>query len=259
MKKRFFFIFLLIIGLMLGVGCSKSENGNPIDNNQPETEHLELGNSSDRKIIYYINTNLEVKYIDDAIEAITNAKRTDEWFESMNISSSSATIVVRVKSDRVEQFKEALGNIGTISNYKLKATDVSLDYAGTQEQIAAYEAERARLIALYENASISDMIEINRRIGEIDTKLQRLNRQKNEYDSLIYYSSFTINLYGEEVVKSQNFVTKIKNAFLGGLKVFVTFWQYVFLAILAILPFAAVIVAGFFIYKTIKKRKNKNM
>lgn len=48
------------------------------------------------------------------------------------------------------------------------AEDISQIYQDTESEIATYEAEKTRLIELYEDASLSDMITINTRLSEID-------------------------------------------------------------------------------------------
>lgn len=256
MKNKFLLIITFLFILLFSIGCNKNEKNSSPKPDTGESNQTELISTIDRKIIFYVNTDLEVENIDKAIDAINGAKQPDEWFESMNVTNENARVIIRIKSDRIDQFKETLAEIGTIINYNLKASDISLDYSGTTEQIASFEAERARLLVLYENASISQMIDINKRIGEIDSELRRLNRKKNEYDSLIEYSSITININTKEEIKGEtSFWSKAKNAFVGGFNVFAAFWQYVLIVILAILPFAVIIVVSMFIYRKVKKNK----
>lgn len=229
------------------------EGNNGSDNSG---EQINLNDISERKIIYYINTSLEVDDIDEALEAIYAAKNADEWFESEQVYISYATIVLRIKSTRLEAFKNELKQIGELNNYSSTATDISIEYSATKEAIAAYEAEHSRLIELYENATVTEMIEINRRLSEVESKLSQLKRQQNEFDSLIEYRQVTIHIDGPSRTPDPSFKTLVKKAFFGGLNAFLSFLKYLVIAIIAILPFAIVIGGIFIIYKKLHKKKH---
>ena len=68
----------------------------------------------------------------------------------------------------------ALSDYGHVKNYNKEATDISLQYQNTANRISSLKTERDRLVELYENASMSDMILINSRIAEIDLQLGEL-------------------------------------------------------------------------------------
>ena len=254
MNKKILIFLCFVLLILVSWGCGKAGYPDDYLPGENETEQRNL-NLSERKIIYYISSDLIVESLDNAIEAIHNAKKVDEWFESEKIYPKRADLTIRIKSSRIDEFKDTLKQIGKLENYTLTATDISLEYSGTQESIASYQAERARLLELYNNARVDEMIEINRRLREIDTELSRLNRKQNEFDSLIEYSSITLSITGTKDDSKRSFGQMAKSAFTGGLDAFITFFQYVIIVIIAVFPFALIIVPLIFIIKKYNERK----
>lgn len=255
-------IFFVVVLLS---ACSASNPGvinEPSENTDNPSVQLDV-TTPDRKIMYSAEATLYVGDIEQTVEQIRSMLEADEWFDSENYSSSSGYLVIRVKTANLDAFLDILKADYTVTNYLKSATDISLQYQSTQNRIDSYNAERDRLLLLYENASLSDMITINSRIAAIDLALGELQGTLNSYDSLVDYSKVTLTLHPENIGSHLPFGTRIIDGFISGFNALLSFFDGLVIVIVTILPFAIVFVpGGFGIYKLYqryeRKKKEKN-
>lgn len=260
-KKITFFIFIILIFIISG--CSKYDQSDGYDKsnsdqNDESSERL-TSNVKERKIIYTVNANIYTELsFDDAIDLLYSLKEEDEWFDSEEISDNYGRFIIRIKSSRIDNFVSYLKQIGDVRNYNKKGNDISTIYEDTSNRIASLEAELDRLLVLYEQASMGEIIQINQRIAQIELELGKLNSDLKEYDSLVDYSTINITLQTKGIANDTPFGKKVGNAFKNGWQAFVVLLEYTLIAIIAISPFAliAVPIVGVIIYR--KKKRNKN-
>lgn len=256
MIRKYFLIVVFFVFVWLLSGCGAKDS---VPNYEENPVTQEINNVLERKIIYKAHAKINTQNLPLAIEIIKENLQDDEWFDEERVSESSAYFVVRVKSARIDNFINAISESGKISNFEKRAIDVSLSYQDTTNQIASYEAERERLVELFEEATISDMIYINTRISQIDKELSVLKGTLAQYDSLIEYSEITLYLYQVGTLDDESFGSKIKNAFFGGWNALITFIKFVIIGVVAIFPFLVLFsVVGLGIYfpaKIYKKRQ----
>jgi len=119
----------------------------------------------------------------------------------------------------------------------------------------ALEAQLARLIELYDQASLSEMITINREISNIEVELQELNGTLNEFDSLAEYSEVVLKFYGSTIVSNSPFFNRLGNAFLDGWNGLISFFDGMFIVIATIFPFALLIGVIVFIVLVVYRKK----
>ena len=84
----------------------------------------------------------------------------DEWIDFEKVTEDKAYYTLRIKSTRLDAFLDSLDQFGTVRDLTRNATDLSLFYYDTKGEIEALEAERDRLVDLYQNATASDIIQI---------------------------------------------------------------------------------------------------
>lgn len=177
-------------------------------------------------------------------------------------SETHASFVARIKTSRLDNFTDSLKQYGKVRNLTKEGTDISLSYEDKSEQITALEEERARLVELYENASMQEIIQINSRISTIDMQLRNLNNSISQYDSLIEYSRVTLEFYGTPApVEEKTFGGKIKEAFLDGWDAMLAILEFFSLAFVTLLPFLAVAlpvgIGIYFLVRLSNKRKRR--
>lgn len=254
MKKKLCIILVLVLLLTLVfVGCSSDSNYYPGENptgsdyygkdNEASgyydgADTSESGEASpDRKIIYTASTRLTVENIKEASSAVREKLNADEWVESSSIESSYARFVFRIKSSRLEAFLNDLEGIGEVSSTSISSDDVSLSYYNNTVRKATLEAEQTRLISLIGEASVSEIITINKRLSEIETELKRIEGTLKNYDSLVDYSTVTVNIYTKRTVQKETFGSKLLESMEGGLR----FAEGLIIFLLTALPFIIVI------------------
>lgn len=272
MKKLFVFLIILTLIICGLTACSANKSPNRGGESVPsypqdeqdtsaETQIIEEPTLPNRKIMYEADATINTDDVQNAVKIIKQNIMGDEWFDEERISESNAYLAVRIKTQRLDAFLQAIAESGTISNLYKKGTDISLTYADNESRIATLQAEKARLVELYQMAdNISEMIPLNQRISEIEREIQLLQGILNNYDSLVEYSVVRINIYqGAQKAQAQPFKQQINNLFKGAWNALATFLKWILMAVTAVFPFAVVFVpvgvGVFFANKAIQKKR----
>ncbi|MDA3931194.1 MAG: DUF4349 domain-containing protein [Tenericutes bacterium] len=260
MKKRTIFLSLLFVGLFLFGGCGASdlgqlESGAP--ENDSEIEYLAEG-VPERKIIYSVDLSVYTRDLEESIETLKSNVNADEWFDYENIRDTQASFKIRIKSERLDQFVQSIDDSFDVTFYSKTGNDISLEYLDTTNRIAALEAQYDRLIDLYEDASLNEMITINERLGEIETELLALEGTLNTFDSLVDYSEVDVTIYQSRASSKSPFINRLFTSFGNGVNAVIVFFDFLLIVLATILPFILILVpTGYGIYFLIKKRKHK--
>lgn len=196
--------------------------------------------ATNRKIIYSVDMGIQSKKLMPVYDEILMMLNTDEWVESQSIGSRSGQLVLRIKTSRLLSFTDELRDQFDVTYFNHQSLDVSVNYYSNETRIEALEAEQARLIELFDEATISEQIQINQRLSVIESELRSLTQANLETDSLIEYSQVTIRLNSSAPYDTLTFGQKIKRAFFGGIDTFVTLIEYLILTFLALIPFLVV-------------------
>jgi len=254
-------LMALLIGFFLFFSVSCSENTYVLDEyNEAVTDVLELGLTDvpERKIIYEVNASFDVNDLDASADILKGFVGTDGWFDQEIIQETRISYIIRIKTDRLDAFTDALKNEFTVRSYSKVGNDISVEYQNSSNRVLALEAQLARLLVLYENASIQEMVLINEQISDIEIELQRLEGDLALFDSLIDYSVVTINLYGGTVATKSPFFNRLGNAFVTGFNAIVGFFDGLLIALATASPFLVFFGAiGITIWLLVKKSAAK--
>ncbi len=261
MKKKILFLVVSIIMFIAFLGCSASEGTFVYESNMEvdnEIINLADGATPERLIIYNVDISFDVRDLDEAAEFLDGLIADDEWFDQENLTSNRYSYVIRVKTDRLDDFISSLKEELTLRSYSKTGTDISLEYQDTSNRILALEAQLTRLLELYEDAELSEMIIINEQISNIEVELQQLNGELAVYDSLVEYSVVTLVFYGSTVTTQSPFFNRLGNAFVDGFDALIVFFDGLIIVLATISPFLAVIgVVTVIVVVSIKKKKAK--
>lgn len=255
MKKK---ILLIICLLFLLVSCNKEVTLN-------EPHHLELPRDSknidlyyathERKIIYNSYLDIECDDLDQCLNNIKSKLHEDEWVDYEHITNNNAYLTVRIKNSHLDDFIDKLKKIYEIKNYAKSTQDISLYYQDKNDLLLAYETELNRLIELYDEASISDLILINSRISEIEIEIKKIKSELNQYDSLIDYCAVQINLLPKTTTVTVPLGARIINALNSGFNSLIQFFQTLLIFLVTILPWLIIILPLAYITSYIIKKK----
>ncbi len=258
LKKLSIILSFVFIGFLL-IGCSSDYDGVGYDDYENQNEVLLAEGAPERKIIYKVEASFDVKDLSDVSDNLHQMIESDEWFDQEEINDYGHSYVIRIKTERLDAFINDLKEAYQVRTYQKSATDVSLAYQDITNQIAALNAQLDRLLVLYDEASLSDMIQINQQISNIEVELQSLTGKINEYDSLIDYSEVTLTFYGSTVTTNAPFFNRVANGFINGLTALLSFLDGFVIVIVTIFPFLVLFggigYGGFVIYKKRKQRK----
>ncbi|MFP4479161.1 MAG: DUF4349 domain-containing protein [Candidatus Izemoplasmatales bacterium] len=257
--KRFFLFISVFFALFFLLGCgaeqtSQFESGSPDNDSENITLVDEL---PERKIIYSVDLSIYTKDLDQSIETLRANVNNDEWFDYENIRDRQAKFKIRIKSERLDDFVESIDDSFEVNFYSKTGEDISLQYLDITNRIAALEAQYDRLIVLYEDASLNEMITINTRLGEIETELLELEGTLNTFDSLVDYSEVEVTIYQTTASTQSPFFNRLIRSFLNGVNAVISFFDFVLIALAAVLPFAIILIpSGLGVYFIVKKRNN---
>lgn len=265
MRKKFVFVFILVLALQVLVGCSagiyNNDAGEDLGGGDGQSVIVATNN---RKIIYTANLSVKSKDLLKTTNEVKGFLLEDEWVESESLTSNSNAITLRVKTDHLNAFIAQIRSDYETTNFKLDSKDVSLDYLDASARKESLESERRRLVELYEEATIHEMITIESRISDIDTELIKLERRLLEFDSLVDYSTVHIWIYGPTADPNPpSYGTRLSNTIKMGWKTVVAIVQGLFQSVVFLIPFLVILVPvggtvfGIIYYKRKKKSQKE--
>ncbi|RJX24091.1 MAG: DUF4349 domain-containing protein [Acholeplasma sp.] len=257
MKKVVLSLFVCV--LLILQGCSSDEYQVTYEDEESQTIVLADELSPVRKIIYEVNIYANVNDLNDAMNYIKTSMNDDEWFDQETINDHSTSLVIRIKSDHLESFIEAIRSEFTVESYQMKATDISLNYQDKTSQIQAIDSQIDRLIELYDEASLSDMLIINQQLSNLEMERNQLQGELNLFDSLADYSEVNLTLYASVIPTESPFIQRLGRAFSKGWDGLIQFGQGLVLLIATMLPFLIFMGTIAILVIIYIKKRNKKM
>jgi hypothetical protein len=209
----------------------------------------------DTKIIRTAFVTLEVKDVTgsvDALKALVTAK--GGYLSSSNIQTGynnrlSGTVVLRIPQAEFENTLAGVKAIGTVKSVSTQGEDVTEQYVDVQAQITSYRNQLAQYNEIMKKAvKVSDVIEIQQQIDQVQTNLNRLEGQLKYLNSRIDMSTITVSLQEPEPVGGEsghNFVTTINEGIAG----FLGMIDAIIIILLTLLPLIIIGGIGYGIYR----------
>lgn len=257
--KRILRTLLLGLALFGMIGCAMSEGGlTTSPNNVFDGDLVLLDNDAVpvRKIIYKVDVEYDVDDLNEAAAFLQSIMESDEWMDKEVRGERVYGFDARVKTERLDLFLNALNGVFEMMTYQKVGTDISLQYQDMSNRVLALQTQLDRLLVLYESASLSDMIVINREISEIEIELAQLEGRLNHYDSLVEYSEVHIRFYGDALITKSPFFNRLWTTFVAGWGSVVDVFDGLFIVLAAVFPFAVVFgIPGAMFIIRIRKRK----
>jgi hypothetical protein len=149
---------------------------------------------ANRKIIYTANMSLislepETVYNNVIGDLVTYSA----YIEAENITSTKYVITIRVLSENLMDFVDAIKLEGDVLNYSKTSEDITNAYSTYEARLTALQAEHARILEFIEVAeTLDDLLTLEAKRVQLETELNQIGLQLATYDSLVDYS--TINL-----------------------------------------------------------------
>ncbi|MBR2812445.1 MAG: DUF4349 domain-containing protein [Solobacterium sp.] len=167
---------------------------------------------------------------------------------------------VRIPSEKYFAFLDGLEGTGKVKNRSSSTENISRRYADNQVHIEALEKQQERLLAMMDEAkTISEMIEVEARLSEVETELNRYKTYREQMDTDVALS--TVHLYINEVERYTpvriSFIEHLQQSFMAGWNGFVEFWQDFLIFIAERWPFVILFVLIAVLAVRLGKRQKK--
>ncbi len=200
------------------------------------------------------------------IEAEDDSDDSYGWYmEGYTKSSStlSSFIQARIPSARFYEFLDGIeGDSAKVTSRSVNVQNISRRYSETAGAIESYEIQEQRLLEMMKDAKrVSDMLEIEERLSEVQASLKSYRNSLSDMDTDVAYSTVSIRLREVGIYsrpEQTTFGQRVQEAFIYGIDSFREGAEELFLWLvenfLRILVFIVIIWAAFRIIKKIVKK-----
>lgn len=262
-----------------GMQTGNSETTSQADNAKGSSTqtNTQQSNSEDRKVIKKSKIEVETKHFDEALNFITERTDKDKGFiQNSNIQGGKQTegqyalnryaeFTLRIPVDKLNTFLKDAETIGVIVNRSDNDEDVTSQYFDTEARVKTLKIEEDRLLAILQKSDkLSDVIELEKRLSEIRNEIESLTGTLKKYDNLVALA--TLNVIIREVqtenqikAKPVTFGAKIVDGFKQSAFTLFEILKGIVIALVYVLPFAAVgaivFVPGRVLYRRYNKKK----
>lgn len=172
----------------------------------------------------------------------------------------SASLTLRIPSEKLDGFLEGAGNIGRITSQRQEKEDVSDSYYDVKSRLETQQKKMERLLLLMEEANqVSDLVEIENAIADTQYQIDRYTAQLQNYDSRVDYSTVYATVQeiriaeSEETGLGEKILSGLKNSVNGG----VEFLKDALVFVISALPWAGAAAllggGGYLLTKKIRK------
>lgn len=252
----------------------------PADNAGLNYDNAILSPNVSRKIVYYGSFSIRTKNFDaDYDSLLASLEQMGGYIESSSMSGSkpekwnengrSASLTLRVPSGKFSEFTGLLGDLGETISSSVSGEDISLQYFDTETKLKTLRARETRLLELLGKATtMEDIVALEKALADVSYEIQMLETSLRDYDSLIDYSTVTIemqevNQVAEVSPPDESIGARISNAFYSVLNVLADFGEFLLVFFIGgapiILPLAAVVVLIIVLVKRRKKKQTRTI
>ncbi len=158
------------------------------------------GLPANTKLIYTAHIESETTAFDEAVAGLEKlVADMGGYFEQSYVhnygSYRSGGYTVRVPAENYEAFCSAVGQLCQLNSIERSARDVSEAYYDTESRLITQQTKLERLQTLLAQAeSMEDIITLESAISETELAIEQLTGTLRKYDSLVGYSTVTVNI-----------------------------------------------------------------
>lgn len=218
----------------------------------------------------YEGTIQNIKSLLDKYDGIIQSEReydrSDGWYYSDYVKRSgtlSNTIEIRVPSKNYENLLNEVGENGKVISKSTSIDNISQSYYDKSTEVKALKIEEDRLLQMMEKCdTISDMIEVEQRLSEVQSKINSLTTDIKYMDMDVAYSyvNITVNEVveytpDETPIKINTFLDRLKNTIHDSGYNFLETLESLLLLVIKLLPYILLIVIIIVVYKLVLSKK----
>lgn len=160
------------------------------------------------KLIRDVYINMETTTLDEVVEEME--KRTTDlggYIQDVNLynysNSRNYSMTIRIPYTKVDTFLNGIEEFGTVSNISDSTRDITLQYADSETRLKNLNQQHDRLLDLLDKAeNLTDVIEIEARLSEVETEIDSYSLEIKNYDNLVNYSTITLSIDERDYVSA---------------------------------------------------------
>ena len=270
-SERTFVLLLTMVLLVLLMGCGSGKDSlmnesynDEISDNAVSEDMMDVSSSTslgsgsgngsvseNRKLIKEYYVDAETKEFDKTLESVQKKiENLGGYIENSDISGNSydssrsrrADLIIRIPSDRMNEFIETVRAVGNVTCYQESVKDITLDYIDTESHIKALETERDTLMEMLEQAGdLETLLAIQNELTNVRYELELYESAIRTYDQQISYGTITLNL--REVVEiteqigEENFFEELSRRFMDNMANMADLLKELVIIFISVLPF----------------------
>ncbi|HPU17732.1 MAG TPA: DUF4349 domain-containing protein [Bacillota bacterium] len=276
---------ILITSVLFSTSCaqnsnsSKSEDYNPprdttsppngydYDKNYEEEKpqyddgkaDASIPEEASRKVIKYVTVTLETLEYDKVLESLkSRCTASGGYIESANETGVAinkndkrggerfATLVFRIPADVMGDFEDYVKSLGNVLSSKTDTKDVTDSYFDIEARLASLEIQKERYLELLDRAEdMNSIVVLTDALTDVLYQIESYTSTLKKYDSLIAYSTITINLYEvieytDQPLRNPSFGERISDAFSKSIEAFIDLCADIAVGITAAIPFLVI-------------------
>ena len=210
------------------------------------SENTGTKNALAEKIIYTGHLNLETVEFDPAVAAVeAMVSEFGGFIESSEINGRTeynddgtsslvdrnAYYVVRIPSERFDEFLKRSGSIGNVLSSNTSADNITSQFTDAEARKDSLLIQEERLLAMMEQATdVESLIALESRLSEVRYEIEALERQLINWQNSVDYSTISLSLqeveiYTPVVSVQRSFGEKLTTALSDGWTGFVNFGE----------------------------------
>lgn len=228
MKKQITLIVSLLLIASLLFGCSAKSNDSAMSAGNANGEYKDIladsitkeesmempgesgsGNTSsavtNQKLVRKVWLDAETEDMDSLLAQIEQRiGQLSGYVEAREVRNGSnrtarryrsASLTIRVPAEKLSELVDHVTEHSNITSTNETADDITLSYVATQSRITALETEQTRLLELLAKAeTMEDLLQIESRLTDVRTELEKVTSQLWLYDNLVDYATVYLNI-----------------------------------------------------------------
>jgi hypothetical protein len=228
------------------------------------------------KIIYSAYAEIETQDFDKSVEGVyAMIEKYQGFLESSSVnggnyyakyydetSNRSASFTIRVPRDNFKTMLDSLSELGNVPYSTTSTQNITTQYVDTESRLKSYRTQEERLLEFMEKAeTVEDMLAIEARLAEVRYNIESLTTTLQGWDSLIYYSTVTLNLseveeYTEQVPVQRTYWQEDGDALSNTLEGIGDFFKGLLKYVIAALPILAMAAVVVIVVLLVAKRRH---
>ncbi|MCL1831124.1 MAG: DUF4349 domain-containing protein [Oscillospiraceae bacterium] len=223
------------------------------------------------KIIYTANMNIQTIEWEDNYPLLLNLiDEFDGYIQNSSVSGGytsqsgyynarSAYLSIRIPSANYRDFlNSADSKLSTITSLNEYTDDITAQYVDTQARITTLKAQEQRLLALLENAGdLSDLLEIELKLGDVRYQIESYQSIMNTYNNLLSYSTINIDVHevSTVVILKDTFGQRVLAAIDDSLKAVLSFLDGLVIVLIYLAPYMIIALIVIVIVRLLTKKR----